>query len=490
MTDNKRMLAAAYRRLNQLKLRQCIDPRDLDSRPHPGQQEIIDDFGKTLTQWVVSGNRAGKSQILCRIFQWVFDEDYEFLPNVPQHFRDRQNKTLLLTGRTSKQLENALWTKIKAFMPHEDYREIRSGQVLQAVENKKTGNKIIFLSFENERQARERVQGFDISLIGVDEMPTSADFISEVIARVMTTRGMFLATFTPLVVSARIKQMVENAELPYAKRYKITLWQNPANLIPEVKERIEAEFAHLSRAAYETRVNGEWASHELAVFPWVPETMERPMPPTYHASWPHVVSEDPAPTSRHGYVILAQDPATRLWYVLKADYIDNMVNTRDTIKRMKKIAEGLNVVRWICDTAAAYYMQDAAAEGIHHVAPYDKNNRRDEMISNMNMALGSRVLVPPWNKNLMDEMLACSWDEANPERIKNSNKYHVLDSLRYAIDCLPKDKELPEFKPWHQELREASQAERMLKSQLSKATNKHQRQMIKGKMRKNVRRLW
>lgn len=487
--NNKRLLAAAYKRLNSLKLQETIDPNNLDARPHAKQIEIMHDFGKILTQWVVAGNRAGKTAISCRILSYVFEENYNYLPNVSDEYKKRKNKLILIAGRTSKQLENVTWANIKAFLTHSDYREIRSGQQLQAVINKKNGNKIIFLSFESERAARERVQGLNLDLLAIDEMPSSAAFVSEAMSRVLTTKGMFIATFTPLVVSNAIKQMVENAALPHSKRYRLTLWDNPRNLIPEIKERIDAEFANLTREMYNTRVLGDWASSDLAVFPWRPELHDRPLPNDYHASWPHVCSVDPAPSSATGYCIFAQQPSTRLWFIIKSGYIRDMVNTQDTMRRVMEQYAGLNVVRHVCDTAAAHWILDAPSiMGVHYTCPYDKNNRRDIMISNTNIALGSTVLVVSgYNSLLIDEMMGCSWSESDPTKIVNSNKWHILDAMRYGIDCLPQTAEIPVTTPWYSQLREASMRERLLEGELGKSKSRFTTQRIKSKMRNNAR---
>lgn len=484
-----KLIAAALKKLEHINRRQCIDPKDLESRPHPGQQAIIDDFGKILTQWIVCGNRSGKTAIGARLVAWIFENDFEFLPNYPEDKKDRR-KEILLLGKTTKQTEGVQWAKVKSLLTNTDYKEVRSGNQLQKVVHRENGNTITLFSFDNENQARERAQGFDGDVVWLDEMPKSADFVAELVSRVLTTGGSFLATFTPLVVSAAIKKMVESAREPHAKRYRMTLWQNPLNQIPANRDRIKAEFAHLSKAMYNTRVNGEWSSSELAVYPWRPDEMESSLPGNYSPAWPHVEGADPAVSSKHGFVLLAQDPSTQFWYVVKAEYIEGVTDVTDLIETVKEKTAGYNIVRRVCDAANPWYTMEAAKHDMIYTIPHDKNSRRDDMISKVNSGMGKYIFVTPWCEDLQDELLGCQWHPDDPTKIVNSKKYHLLDAMRYAIDMLPKFKGMPANTTWAQEIRQAHREERALEYKLSKAKTRLGRQQVVTQIKRTRRNRW
>lgn len=66
MSDNK-LLAAAAKRLQQLRMIECFDAENLDSRPTVKQQECLDDIVSVPTRWMIGGNRCKPSHSLVQM---------------------------------------------------------------------------------------------------------------------------------------------------------------------------------------------------------------------------------------------------------------------------------------------------------------------------------------------------------------------------------------------------------------------------------------
>ena len=87
-----------------------------------------------------------------------------------------------------------------------------------------------------------------------------------------------------------------------------------------------------------------------------------------------------------------------------------------------------------------------------HVTPYDKSNRRGEMISKAQSSLGKTLFIGNWNRELWDELTGMQWSETTEGKIANSSKYHQHDALLYALDCLPPADKSFVPRTWYQEV--------------------------------------
>lgn len=484
MNENvkQRQIAAALQRLEKLQLKACMNPLDPKSRPTSTQKEIFDEFGAIPTQWVIAGVRSGKTATAARLAAWVFEGYWEHLPNIGSEYKTK-SKLMLFLGRTVKQLDEISWGAVKKFLDPSIYKEKRTNEGVVSVENTTNGNKILFVSMEQSRQCRERLQGYTADFIWVDEMPGSAQIITEAQSRCFTTNGKFIATFTPLINNPQIKTIVENSTPPYSKKYKLVMFDNPQFINnPELKERVIAEFAHHPPQLARTYLYGEWSQGNNRVINWDPEYMQIPLPSTYHNGWVHVEGSDPAACSKHGLGIWAQDPETGYWYLVRSEYIKENDLTQ-TILKVKGITEGYNIVKRVCDSASAYYIQEARRHGLKYTIPYDKNNRRDEMLAKMNQSLGVTVFIPPHNTEMIDEIIGCEYHEDGSGKIINSHKFHLLDQARYVIDCLPPFKEQPKHLTYHQQIREANENRKKLEHAVNNAKNKHHKKLLINKIK-------
>lgn len=439
MSDTEqRQLAAAMRRLERLRRAECFDPNFPESKPTPAQREIIDDFGIVRTQWIVSSNRSGKSQTCAWILAHVLQDTHPTW-KIPDSWK-REGLLILVAGKNSKQIEESLWYKIRSYLEPGTYKEIRIGNILQKVEIESSSpelpkHRIIFQSMENVTQARERVQSYDAHIAWADEMIDSPTALNEIRLRVTTKGGFFLCSFTPLLPSPDVKRLIDGAVLPHAKKYRLRALDNP--VFDDVTKRAEflSTFVGASDQERATRLEGEWATGEGAVYYFNPETMVA-MPEGYSPMWRHTESVDPATQSALGLTIWAEDPKTNIWYLILAEYIKGIYVPTEIIKAVQAYTSRLNIVRRICDPEASWYINQASSTGISYMG-VRKNGRKHDLIKQLQQCLGQRIRIAPHCEHYIRELQECRWSEQSSGKIINSSRFHLLDSSHYFCDAIP-----------------------------------------------------
>lgn len=431
--SNPELVLAAAQRLKELERQVCFDGTVPGSRPNTFQQKVIDEWGKVPTQAVTAGNQSGKSALGARLAAWFLAENKPGWQR-PEKWGTGPLKGLLV-GRTMKQVEEELLKKLISFFDPEDLYIPKVGMVPQKVVHKKTGNTLLLASHHNETEAREKLQSFVVHFLWLDEMPRSFQLFDEIERRVQSKDGWFISTFTPKVRNPEIRKLVDAYELPYSKKYQMSMFANPI-LSEERKQKILKELEAYPESYRRCILEGDWMDDDLAVYS-VPDTaIQEPL--GYSSSWRHVEGADPALQSKHGQVVLAEQPGTGHWYVVRADYVSGIFVPEDLIRTVTDRVKHLHIVRRVCDAASTWYVGQASKMGFVYVAPYDKNNRREEMMKNLQTAFGNRIFIAPWCQDLINELGSMQWSETKADKVVNSRSYHLHDALLYAVDCLPK----------------------------------------------------
>lgn len=458
MSSDQKLIAAAVARLARLKRQRSFAPNDPESAPTLAQQELIEDFGKVRRQWVVAGNRAGKSMTCARIVAWMLEETHPTWKRPAEWGKD--SLLIVVCARTGKHIEESLLPYLQSFLGEGDYKVVRLGNIAQRLEHK-NGNRIVFQSLENPHTARERVQSYTAHCVWVDEQSNNTTIIAELLTRTNTTGGYFLASFTPLVFNPEIRDMVEAAALPVGKKYKFRMFDNPKLSSAERQKEILDEMSHLSPQEQAARLYGDWITPTTKVYDYREEDHCRELPPHYSPAWRHLRAVDPAISSKLGYVLLGEDPSAGSWYTVKAKYIDSIKDPNSLFDAVEQEDKGYNIVRRVCDPHETWFISLASSKGRSHVCPYDKSNRKSELIANVQAALGKKLFVTPWCGDLKDELIGAQWSETREGKVANSSKYHITDALQYAIDCLPKgETERPNIS-WEASLRQANVARKV-----------------------------
>lgn len=435
--SKNRLAAAAYRRLERMKMAECFDPLDLDSAPTDGQQEILDGIHSFKHRYIRAGNQTGKTQIGARETAWIFEENHPTWER-PSEW-GKEPLVLLVIGRVTKQVEEVLWRKIKGFLDLGQVKEVRSGGALQKVIHKENGNTIIFASHHAENEAREKLQAYVAHYVWIDEMPGSVSLIEELHRRVMARNGYFLATFTPKIKNDEIRKFVDGQQEPLAKTYRLKMLDNP--LYKGREDEILASLEGLTESYRNCILYGEWLRDSNSVYDFDSDKMVVPRLPEYYSpAWRHVEAVDPALKSKFGFVLLAEDPKTDLWYVVKADYITDIYIPREMVEEVSKRTSGYNIVRRVSDPHEVWYMNTATDMKVRPVyqGVYDKTSRKGELMKNLQTSLGTKLLIASWCTDLIDELNSMQWSETAANKIINSSSYHLVDSLQYGVDILPK----------------------------------------------------
>lgn len=454
--DQFKKVAAALKRYEKLQLSAAFDPFHAESRPNSKQSEILADIGKVQYRWVIAGNQSGKSQLAAREIAWIATDTHPAWQR-PDHW-GHEPLLILVAGQNRQNMELEIWQKkIKPFLDPAEWREVRQGGALQHAENKRTNAKIVFLSHaDGSDKTRSHLQGYVAHYVWLDEMPGSMAVLEELQRRVDARQGYFIATFTPKFRNDEIRRIIDASKAPVGKKYRMSKLDNPI-----YKSRIAEELQKLegfSESYRRTILYGDWSTGDSSVYQFDYETMTvAELPPGYNQGWRHVASLDPAAKTKFGYTLWAEDPATAIWYLITDNYIEGIADPNALFAEVKVRNTGYNIVRQVCDPHEGWFIGLANAQGVTYQVPYDKNNRKTDLIKGLQHALSSgKIKIPRWCATFIDEIQSCQWSETT-DRIVNASSYHDLDCAQYFVDCMPKHDPTLIVQPWHVELRQANE---------------------------------
>jgi len=435
-----KMLLAAMEKLEKLRRQEAFDPVNIDSKPTATQQSVIEDFGSVRIQLIRAGTQSGKSQTCSRLVTWVLTDTH------PRWKRPAEwgSEPLLaiVAGRTGKQIEESLLPKIRSYLEPGTYKEVRIGNIIQRLELD-NGNRIVFQSLENPNMARERIQSYVAHIAWIDELPPTVEVMDELLRRVQARNGYFLASFTPLVRNVQVQKFVDNLVEPLAKTYRFRMLDNPLYHDPVRQAEILSSLSHLPAHVRNSRLYGEWMSDDHAVFHFDYSSMVA-MPQGYSPMWRHVESVDPAIKSALGYTLWGEDPQTGIWYCVKADYVKGVYVPTELVNTVAKMSAGYNIVRRISDPHESWYIHTASSMGIIYTGVYKKNDRKHELIKNVQQELGATLKIAPTCDLLIDEIVSARWSDTRDGKIASGSDYHLLDSMQYFLDVRPKREAAPQ----------------------------------------------
>ena len=453
--DDAKKIASALRRLEKLKLNQAFDASFPDSRPNRKQQEFLSDIGKIQYRWLVAGNQSGKSQTVSRELAWVINENH---PEWTRPIEWGTEPLLAIVAGQSRQLMEEMWNKkLSPFFDSAEWKVVRQGGALQYVESTRTHNKILFIPHsDSSDQSRRYLQGFVAHYVLLDEMPGSLSILEELQRRVDARKGYFVAAFTPKFRNDEIRRIVDAATPPIGKKYRMSKLDNPI-----YAERLEEEIAKLNgftESYRNTVLYGDWSTGDAAVYSFDYDKMTVPsLPEHYSRGWRHVASLDPASKNKFGYALFAEDPSTAIWYMVDDSYLEGLYDPNALFAEVQKKNQGYNITRQVCDPHESWFIALSNSSGITYHVPYDKNNRKTDLIKGLQHALSSgKLRIGRWCRNFIDEIQSCQWAE-NGDRIVNATSYHELDCAQYFVDCMPKADPVQIVKPWEVELREGNE---------------------------------
>lgn len=459
--DSQRQLAVAMRRLQNLERSRAFDPFHLETRPTPQQDEILHAIGEVRRRYVMGGNQSGKSQLGGRECAWVFTGTHPHWQR-PAAW-GAEPLTMMIVGRTTAQYRELWEKKVRPFLAADEYKEYNSGTILERVVNPKNGNTILFFSHHAPDEAREKVQMFVAHWLWLDEMPKSFRLLEELHRRCQSKRAPFLATFTPKAINTEIRYHIEQMNTIHRK-YSLHTLENPIYKDPARMAELLEEHEGYSIELRKTVLFGEWYGGELAVYDFQPER-DIEAPPGYGPSWRHIEIVDPAASGKAGVMLLAEDPRSWKWYVVMAKYLDGAAAS-DLLDSVDQETRSYNVYRRVSDPHEAWFIKEAAKRKRGYNGVFKKNERKKELIKNLQEGLLARQLkIAPWCDLVIDEFNTCQWSETVADKIVGAPRFHLLDCLQYGWDNRPKpDRDLIP-KTFDQALKVANQQRRINEAQ-------------------------
>lgn len=464
-TDNKKLLAAAISRKKQLALANCFDPGDVNSEPTPIQLNILKDMATVRHRYVVAGNQSGKSLLAARELAWLFSDTHPFFKYPPKWVGNRL--LFLVVGKVGSQIEEELWeNKIKRFLLPGTYKEVRQGGTLQKVVHRKNGNTILFTSHDANKKSQDRLQGFVANYVWLDEMPPTFGILEECHRRIQSLDGRFIATFTPKTKNDKIRKLVDRSDGEFAKKYKMSMLDNPT-LSQVEKDRIILSMASYTDAYKNTILYGDWSGGENLVYN-LDMDLAVETPEGYHPGWRHLEVVDPALSSKLGFALLAENPASGVWYVVKAEYVTDIYVPTKVVQAVQKKVEGVNITKRVSDSEP-WYVNTASSIGVTYQGVYNKNSRKAELIKGLQERLIVKIKIAPWCTDLIEEFNSCQWAEDVEGKIVNRSSFHLLDCLQYAADSLPKMVEFTVGTDWHSQLRAGNEKRKKREAEAKKS---------------------
>jgi phage terminase large subunit-like protein len=441
-------------------------------------------MGKITYRWVVAGNQSGKSQLAAREIAWILTNTHPYWKR-PEAWNEPL--LILIAGQDRKNMEVNLWQRrLLRYLNASEWKETRQGNSLQHVTNRITGDQILFVSHsDGSDKNRVHMQGYSAHYVWLDEMPGSIYILEELQRRIDAHEGFLIATFTPKLKNSAIKRIVDSSIDPIGKKYSLGKLDNPI-----YSHRIKAELAKLegySESYKRTILYGDWSIGENAVYDFDAETMLVELPEHYHARvWRHVLSVDPALKSKFGLTVWGEDPRSGTWYLVREEYIEGILDPVLMFHKAEDIVKDYNICRRVCDPHESWYLGIASSKGTTYISPYSKNNRKGDLIKNLQSKLGDTIKIPGYNTKLLQEFDECQWSETAENKIVNASSFHLLDTAQYFADLIPKYKGPSQAPTWEAHLHEghAKYKAKQQKMQMMKGGRLSRRRSKRSKRRR------
>ena len=503
-SEKDRLELIKLRALTASKLLSCFVATDLNSKP-AGQSKLIITDTEHRGHWIIGANRSGKTSVGAREFAWWFLGTHPFKQRLPEW--GEAPLLMLMVGRTSQLITEEIWAnKLKPLLPPGSYKTPqKDGAFLKSVEHATNGNRILFLSHHDAKNAREKIQGFTAHVVWLDEMPDDSSFLSELILRVsasgkvepgMTLSGYFYATFTPLVENENIKRIVDECAFPF-KKWKLTLEDNPI-FAGWNSSQLDDMIMALSGddIEYRARRFGDWYySSERVVRGYDPIRNRAPLPFPYSPNLQHALIVDPAASGKVGCTLWVLEPNPALaaprWWCIRAVTLDGAAASLLVPQVEMNVVRGVRIGHRsrICDSSPSGFYKEAKLQGFEYVPVMDKGDTKLNSIEHINVAFFNRELMLVDSKDtdeLHIENLQAKW-KTDEKAIVNSHKYHCLDTTRYFWMKKPVVEKIErEYEDNYHALKQHCMANNAARA--SQASKMKQRSAIWGTTKHNARR--
>ena len=339
------------------------------------------------------------------------------------------------------------------------------------------------------------MQGITVHDVWLDELPDDWKLVEELQRRVDARRAQFCATFTPKKPNPEVRRIIDEGDPDIVTTYRFGMLDNP--VYANRKEEQLKTLKGLSKAVQNCILYGDWLDGDEKVFLFNRENNVVDKIPGYDPTWPHVLSVDPA-MSVIGWSVACWSPLEGRWYVIRAEYL-NADKSEDSpktlVNKIEKKVSKYNIVRRIYDCHETWWMTTAKQEyGLRYI-PVRKDKRKKELLVNLIKAVAERkFLFVGEMQDCYDELHRADWQPDKDHVIKNATKYHIIDSLQYLLDLLPKDVQTTKKDlTFDQELYMLHKEEKRLQQEVARAKGMNKSRKIRKLLRfrkKHARKGW
>lgn len=475
----KRELLAVLKRQRQAKMSLAIDPYDLESRASPQQQQIFEEQGAVPHQFCAGGNQSGKTSAGGRMVAWFFERNHPYLDI--EELWPGDPMLIIVCAKIGNQLADIWDKKIEPFLTPGTYRVYRQGTMLAYCTHMETKSKIVFMTHHNPNEAQQKAQMYSAHFVWIDELTPSVNLVEELQRRVQAKRGRFLMTYTPKIRAPAVKKFIETPTTS-SKIYKLHMFSNP--IYKGREDEINSQLAGLSDDRRAAVLAGDWAYGDHQVFYFDPE--EHMANVEYNNTWAYIVAVDPASAGLAGYTLwTAKHSNALMWYLIDAAYIRGTAPS-DLVDEIEGRIAHLPIVKRIADPHEVWFIKEAyKRHQVTYVGPWSKNNRKKELVAQLNEALGTRIMVHPNCREAVEELSSAQYSETDPDKIQNSKILHIADSMQYFVDCMPQHKDVVDKPVTHDAALKLANKKRLAKEAQTKKTD-GPRWSVRLRMRKRA----
>jgi hypothetical protein len=276
----------------------------------------------------------------------------------------------------------------------------------------------------------------------------------------MLNEGRFIMGFTPKRVNREMQKWVEQIRGKHSKVYKLLMLDNPA-ISEDEKSFILESLEGYSEEYRNAVLRGDFMGGDQSVFQLSDSMYSTDADLAgYSDNWPHIISVDPAISSKFGYTLWTRNPSQK-WICVECGYIPQQERLDDYVSKLRAVVDTKFIVRRVCDPAGGWFLKLANGVGWTHVVPYAKNQgRKEELLTNFQRLLGVKLLISPHCSEVIDELSDMQWSESKEATIVASHRYHLFDTCAYLADCLPPEEEVTQARSYGEYIRAASMKER------------------------------
>lgn len=331
---------------------------------------------KARYRFIRSGNQGGKTFCTTHELAWILVGKHPY-----RELEVPVNKIAWVVGPSKGDVIATIWELyLSKFIPAKYIVKIhRVGGSIDYIEFS-TGWKLYIKSYE---AGRESMQMMPVDFVLVDEMLPD-NVLDELEARVATTRGKIVYSFTPLKVSFKVKKYFTDKN-NHVETFHMSRFDNPIIDKKELKEEIK----NWDKGKIAVRIFGEWINYEGRLLPCfgeqnIIEDFEVP------EEWRKICSIDPATSTDTGIVWVAENPLTGVWYVYR-DLLVKELAPSDLMHTIIKETCGDRIYSYFVDQQAAYLVAEAMKYQIALIG-IKKKNEKENMVNELNQVFKDKQI--------------------------------------------------------------------------------------------------